>query len=279
MLNDNQRNLAFHDAIMSVDMAGKTVLDIGTGTGLLSMIAAKNGAKHMYTCEANQVVAEMAVEIIAQNGYADRITVINKLSTDLIPGVDLPHNMEILISETVDCGFVGEGFIPALIHAKRELLAANAIILPQGVKLHANLLSSDDVSGLNRVEGALGFNLELFNRFASHTYFPVRLNTWSHHLIADDKVILEHNFYDHTPFASSQEVEFRSHRTCMVHGIVFWFEMQVVDALSLANSPSNRNSHWMQAVQVLQKPFAIKSGESVKFLANVTDTDVKFTQI
>lgn len=279
MLNDNQRNYAFHDAIMSVDMKDKTVLDIGTGSGLLSMIAAKNGARYVYSCEVNEIVAKMAVEIIKKNNFQDKITVINKLSTDLVPGVDLPPNIEVLISETVDCGFVGEGFVPALRHAKQVLLAPNAKILPQSVKMRANLLSSDDVSSLNRVDQALGFNLELFNRFASHTYFPVRLNTWSHKLIADDTVFLVRDFYQDTTFSVSKVIEFTSHRNCTVHGVLFWFDMGVVNSISLSNSPSNINSHWMQAVQVLQEPFQVKNGEKVKFIVNISELDINFNHI
>ncbi len=64
MLNDHQRNQAFFDAIEATDFVGKTVLDIGTGTGLLAMLIARRGAQHVYTCECNELVAEKAKEII-----------------------------------------------------------------------------------------------------------------------------------------------------------------------------------------------------------------------
>ncbi|MEA9976417.1 50S ribosomal protein L11 methyltransferase, partial [Pseudomonas sp. RTS4] len=149
MLNDQQRNQAFFDAIEATDFSGKNVLDIGTGSGLLAMLIAQKGAKHVYTCECNMRVAVKAREIIRVNGLEHNITVINKLSTDLVSGIDIPLDMDVMISETVDCGFFGEGFGYALLHAQRELLKPHAEVIPAAVKLHACLLSSQDVANLN----------------------------------------------------------------------------------------------------------------------------------
>ena len=140
MLNDVNRNISFGNGINMLELSGKTVLDIGSGTGLLAMHVARNNAKHVYTVEANPYIAKIATDIIKKNNLQDKITVINKISTDLIPGVDLPADIEVLISETVDCGFFGEGFVPSLRHAREVLLAKDAIILPSSVKLVAGLL-------------------------------------------------------------------------------------------------------------------------------------------
>jgi len=85
MVNDQPRNNAFQAAIERA-VPGKHVLDIGTGTGLLAMMAARAGAQTVTTCEATPVIAERAHDIIALNGFGGRINVIANHSTAIATG-------------------------------------------------------------------------------------------------------------------------------------------------------------------------------------------------
>ena len=77
MLKDSVRTRAYQRAIEDNphDFEGKVVLDIGCGTGILSIFAARAGAKHVYAIE-NAEIALFAAEIIKKNGFEDKITVI-----------------------------------------------------------------------------------------------------------------------------------------------------------------------------------------------------------
>jgi len=77
MLKDTVRTLTYQRAIEEnkEDFKDKIVLDLGAGTGILSIFAARAGAKHVYAIE-NAEIANFAQEIIKQNGFADKITVI-----------------------------------------------------------------------------------------------------------------------------------------------------------------------------------------------------------
>jgi type II protein arginine methyltransferase len=93
MLNDKQRNVQYKSSITRAICAIRataadtdlpvTVLDIGGGTGILSMYAALAGADHVYCCEMSPPLAEVARRCITDNGLSGRITVISKHSTDL----------------------------------------------------------------------------------------------------------------------------------------------------------------------------------------------------
>lgn len=54
----------------------KIVLDVGCGTGILCLFAARGGAKHVYGVDCSSI-AERAKEVVSDNGYEDRITIIN----------------------------------------------------------------------------------------------------------------------------------------------------------------------------------------------------------
>src|SRR3954468_2079422 len=69
MLQDFYRTLSFRNAILNSVEPGMTVLEIGTGTGILSHFAVEAGASHVYTMEASDF-ASTAEAILAHNGLA-----------------------------------------------------------------------------------------------------------------------------------------------------------------------------------------------------------------
>ncbi|CAH1266922.1 PRMT7 [Branchiostoma lanceolatum] len=92
MLHDEERNKKYKAglelAIGRVHGRGQRahVLDIGTGSGLLSMLAAQAGADKVTACECFKPMAGAARKIIQKNGFADKITVVPKRSTDMTAG-------------------------------------------------------------------------------------------------------------------------------------------------------------------------------------------------
>ena len=93
MMNDGDRNKAYFDAIKLAVNKNTFVLDIGTGSGLLSLMASSSGAKKVITCETSLSIANAAKKIIEENGLSKKIKVINKNSNQLLLGKDLPQNL------------------------------------------------------------------------------------------------------------------------------------------------------------------------------------------
>ena len=91
MLNDKHRNHAFDKAIRKkIAMGYDSVLDIGTGTGLLSLYARDAGAAEIYACESSPVMSEIAAKVFTKNN-ADKMKLIPKMSTDLKIPEDIPQ--------------------------------------------------------------------------------------------------------------------------------------------------------------------------------------------
>ncbi len=263
MLNDRDRNRAFAEAIGKSNVSGKVVLDIGAGTGLLSMLAAKQGAAHVYACEMVAPVADKAVEIIAANGYSDQVTLLPKISHDLRIGVDMPRRADVLISETIDCGFVGEGFLSSLRHARTELLTPDAALVPRRFTLEGALLESADVFALNRVDQVEGFDLAGFNELSTQGYFPVRLNTWRHRMVSTPTRLLRLDLASYSFAPLNETVELTANASGQVHGVVFWFDVELVPGVQLSNTPCTGASHWMQAFACFERPIAVAKGDEV----------------
>ncbi|CAH0381142.1 unnamed protein product [Bemisia tabaci] len=157
MLYDTERNQKYEAAIkIAIDTVhgfGKeaNVLDIGTGTGLLSMMAAKHGADRIIACEAFEPIGKCAEEVVEKNGFASKIKVVKKRSTELKVGVDLPYRFNILVTEVFDTELIGEGAVCTFNHAHSELLESDAIVVPNSATVYAQVVESELVSNWNKL--------------------------------------------------------------------------------------------------------------------------------
>ncbi|XP_018546436.1 protein arginine N-methyltransferase 9 [Lates calcarifer] len=123
MLNDHGRNLKYQQAIQKAVQSGcNTVLDIGTGTGILGMCAKKAGAAEVYACELSKTMYELACEVVTANGMDGSIKILHMKSLEMEVPKDIPHRVSLVVTETVDAGLFGEGIIESLIHAWHHLL-------------------------------------------------------------------------------------------------------------------------------------------------------------
>ncbi|XP_069545374.1 protein arginine N-methyltransferase 9 [Brachyistius frenatus] len=123
MLNDHRRNQKYQQAIQKAVQGGcSTVLDIGTGTGILGMCAKKAGAAEVYACELSKTMYELACEVVTANGMDGSIKILHMKSLDMEVPKDIPQRVSLVVTETVDAGLFGEGIIESLIHAWHHLL-------------------------------------------------------------------------------------------------------------------------------------------------------------
>lgn len=172
MLHDKDRNIKYYQGIRAAvsrvkDKGQKAlVLDIGTGTGLLSMMAVTAGADFCYAVEVFKPMAEAAVKIVEKNGFSDKIKVINKHSTEVTvgPDGDLPCRANILVTELFDTELIGEGALPSYEHAHKHLVQEDCEAVPHRATVYAQLVESKRMWSWNklfpvRVQTGLGEQL------------------------------------------------------------------------------------------------------------------------
>jgi type II protein arginine methyltransferase len=263
MLNDHRRNEAFMKAIERQVVPGSHVLDIGSGAGLLAMIAARAGAGRVTTCEANPLLAEIARQVIAINNLSDVITVVPKSSTELRVGHDMPRRADLIVSEIVDCGLIGEGLLPTMRHGREHLLAPGGTLLPRSARLFGFLIESDVVSGQNRVTTAAGFDLRLLNMVATKGHYPIRLGTWPHEVLSSTVELASFDLAVDRLDDGRRRVTLPVVSSGIAHALAVWFELDIGTGVTLRTSPQAAESHWMQALVPLPIPRPIIAGDEI----------------
>jgi hypothetical protein len=164
LVRDDARNAAYETALRRAVTPTSRVLEIGTGSGLLAMMAARAGAAAVVTCEVVPAIAEKAAEIVAHNGYANRVRVLAKHSDRLDAEGDMGGRADILVSEIVANNFLGEGVLPAHERAVRDLLKPGGRVIPARGKVRVAL--AHDSGETRRLTHIAGFDLSGFNVLA-----------------------------------------------------------------------------------------------------------------
>ena len=132
MLNDKVRCEKYKKAI-EASVKGKIVLDVGAGTGYLSVIAAKAGATHVYAVEYSEM-AEYAKQFINDNGCTDNITLIKKRMED-VNILDI-LKVDVVISEWMGYFLLFENMLPSVIDARKRFLKEDGLMLPCEGKIY-----------------------------------------------------------------------------------------------------------------------------------------------
>jgi hypothetical protein len=228
-------------------------------------MAVRAGAGRVTTCEMNPILAEVAREIISRHGMADVITVVRKHSTDLVVGVDL-EPADLVVSEVVDCGLIGEGLLPTFRHARTHLLRPGGKLLPSRCRLFGALLDSPTVASLNAVTTGGGVDLSLFNVVATRGHYPVRLSTWPHRLVSAPAELVDFDLARDPLEDGRSEVELSVTADGEAHGLVVWFEMELGSEIRLRNSPDHTDLHWMQAFVPFASPVQVRTSQPLRLL-------------
>lgn len=132
MMEDHKRTGAYYNACMQnrAQFAGKVVLDVGTGSGILAIFAARAGAKKVYAVEATDM-AKFAKRLVAAQGLEATVEVIQ----GVIESVEIPEKVDIIISEWMGYFLLRESMLDSVLVARDRFLKPGGALYPSHARM------------------------------------------------------------------------------------------------------------------------------------------------
>jgi type II protein arginine methyltransferase len=237
MLHEPARNQAYQEAISRAVRPGMTVLEIGTGSGLLAMMAARAGAKRVVTCEADWRLAEAATQIVKSNGFADKVTVLHSHSTSLDAERDLDGGADVLVAEIFGNMLLNEAVLPSFEHAKENLLKPGAQVIPASGSFEIALAEHEGVEK-RLIDSVCGFDLSVFNRHSPLSY-SIKVGDEGLHLRGASRSLFSFDFQHGRSFPAERATIPLLSMGGSVNGIVGWIRLQMDERGVYENRPNH----------------------------------------
>ena len=264
MLQDEIRNEAYRRAIAQTVRPGHVVLDMGAGTGFLSILAVQAGARKVYAVERTSI-AGVACRMVERNGMADRVEVIEANLED----VDLPEKVDVIVSEWMGGLGVDENLLAPLVMARDRWLAPGGTVIPERVTAFlapawVESLAEDWQHWRARPHGVdMSVVAELCADDPLMFHGPVAPTD----LLAPPQQLWTHDAYHCSlgeadrPFAS--QLAFAPVRAAKLTNLVAWFHADLCRGQSLTNAVGEPRTHWGRLVFPLAGPVEVREGERI----------------
>ncbi|OIW14282.1 hypothetical protein TanjilG_21422 [Lupinus angustifolius] len=261
MLQDYVRTGSYYAAVMEnrTDFVGRVVVDVGAGSGILSLFAAQAGAKHVYAVEASEM-AGYAQKLIAGNPLlGQRITVIKGKVED----VELPEKADILISEPMGTLLVNERMLESYVIARDRIHMAPF----SDEYLFVEMANK---SMFWQQQNYYGVDLTPLHGTAFQGYFSQPVVD-----AFDPRLLIAPSMFHVIDFTKIKEEElyeidiplrFISSVGTRVHGLACWFDVLFNGSTVqrwLTTAPGSPTTHWYQLRCVLSQPIYVMAGQEI----------------
>ncbi|KAG5243464.1 protein arginine N-methyltransferase [Salix suchowensis] len=255
------QNVIFQNKFLFKD---KIVLDVGAGTGILSLFCAKAGAAHVYAVECSHI-ANMAKEIVESNGYSNVITVLKGKIED----IELPvAKVDIIISEWMGYFLLFENMLNSVLYTRDKWLANDGIVLPDKASLYLTAIEDAEYKE-DKIEfwkNVYGFDMTCIKKQAMGE--PLVDTVDQNQIVTNCQLLKTMDISKMASGDTSFTVPFKlvAERDDYIHALVAYFDVSFTKChklMGFSTGPRSRATHWKQTVLYLEDVLTICQGEAL----------------
>ncbi len=254
LLADRVRTHAFQQALEEVVKPGMSVLDIGTGTGILSFIAARAGAGRVVGVDL-EPVTHLAAKIAEANGLSDVVSFIQADSRSL----DFGAEFDVIVSECMGNFFVTDEMQLALKDARR-MLKPGGCFIPNRIDLHVAPVFFPQFNEINFWrEDKYGFDFGPVADTALHQCYV--------QVVPDSLLMGAPVQFASIDFMDMQQdltrrMQLELNNSITIHGLCGWFDAQLSDSVLLSTHPREPVTHWAHTLFPIE-PTPLQKGDII----------------
>ncbi|XP_014294316.1 protein arginine N-methyltransferase 1 isoform X1 [Halyomorpha halys] len=259
------RNSMYHNRHLFKD---KVVLDVGCGTGILSMFAAKAGARKVVGIECSNIV-EYARRIVADNDLSDIITIVK----GKVEEVTLPDNIDkvdVIISEWMGYCLFYESMLDTVLFARDKWLKPGGLLFPDRASLFITAIEDRQYKDekINWWDNVYGFNMSSIRSVAITE--PLVDVVDPKQVVTNSALLKEVDLYtvtkDDLNFTSPFTLQVSRNDYVQVKALVTYFTIEFTKChkrVWFTTSPESPYTHWKQTVFYLEGYITAKRNEII----------------
>jgi protein arginine N-methyltransferase 1 len=247
-------------ALSSRVRPGDAVLDIGTGSGLLALLACRAGAGRVYAVESSDAI-QYGELLASRAGLSDRIRFIQSPSTQLV----LPERVDVIVADIHDTFGMQSGGIATLVDARDRFLKPAGTLIPRAIQL---MVAPAEAYGVYAREIEVwsrevhGVDVSPLRPFAVNQLHPVRLTT--ENLLARPVQLATLDLERLRNLHAGGEIEVAAERDGTMHGVCGSFVTTLTDGVVMGNVPGDSGTtNFAQAFFPMGSPVGISKGDLI----------------
>ncbi len=271
---DDVRNEPMRAAIKEVVKPGDTVVDIGTGTGILAYFALESGAKKVYAIESQDTIY-LARYLSYLNHFEDKLSFMKGISYELT----LPEKVDVLIGENIGHFGIEENVLDIFQDARERFLKPDGRMLPQSLKLY---LAPAEMRHFAETEMDIwkkkryDLDFSFFAKAAPNSVYVASVE--ADQLLSEPQLYAEVDLQKDLPRNEVRAMDFKVTRPGLLNGLAGYFEVALTPNITISTSPKAKRTHWQQAYFPMLRGVDVREGcnVSIRFRAQSARTIMVF---
>jgi type I protein arginine methyltransferase len=263
MIADTVRTGAYARALERSVKPGSVVIDLGAGTGIMSLISCRLGARKVFAIESDEDAIEVARQIAKANGLEDQIEFVAGHST----AVTMSEPADVIVSDLRGVLPLHTTLVPSIVDARTRLLKKEGVLIPQSDTIRAALVEAEELYREHIgswTEHGRGFDLKVAQELVANTFTNARFQVSD--LLTDSQTVTTLDFRTIEEPSITSTLSFEISRGGTAHGLCLWFDATLIEGVGYSSAPGQPKTIYRQGFLPLRDPVVVAAGDSADIL-------------